>query len=128
MKFRLVKFAALFLFAYVAFSPASYGQNDKAKPDSYSGVIIGTGGTVGGKTVGFNFNVNAYTSDDELQNFATLLKEKGQDALLNALQKQDKGQFSPTGSVGTQIAIARKRQHGTDTIITIVTCPPHVVR
>ena len=39
MKCRLMKYAALLMFAYAAFSPASYGQNDKAKPDSYSGVI-----------------------------------------------------------------------------------------
>jgi len=121
MKCRLMKYAMLLMFAYAAFSIASYGQNDKTKPDSYSGVLIGTGGTIGGKTLGFNFNVNSYTTDDELQSFATLLKEKGQGALLNVLQKQDKGRFLPTGSTGTQIAIARKRQIGSETIITIVT-------
>ncbi len=124
MKCRLMKYAVLLMVVYATFSLASYGQNDKQKPDSYSGVAIGTGGTVGGKTLGFNFNVSAYTTDQELQSFATLLKEKGQDALLNVLQKQDKGRFSPTGSTGTQIAIARKRQHGTETIITIVTARP----
>jgi hypothetical protein len=124
MKYRLMKYAALLVFVYATFSHVSYGQSDKPKPDSYSGVAIGTGGTVGGKTVGFNFNVSAYTTDDELQSFATLLKDKGQDALLSVLQKQDKGRFLPTGSVGTQIAIARKRQHGSETIITIVTARP----
>jgi hypothetical protein len=125
MKCRLMKCAVLLLFVYATFfSFAAYGQNDKQKPDSYSGVAIGTGGTLGGKTLGFNFNVNAYTTDDEVQSYATLLKEKGQDALLSLLQKQDKGRFSPTGSVGTQIVLARKRQHGTDTIITIVTARP----
>jgi hypothetical protein len=124
MKCRLMKYAVLLMFVYATFSHLSYGQNDKQRPDSYSGVAIGTGGTVGGKTLGFNFNVSAYTTDDELQSFATLLKDKGQDALLNVLQKQDKGRFSPTGSTGTQIVLARKRQHGTDTIITIVTARP----
>jgi hypothetical protein len=121
MKCRFLKYVALLMFVSATFSIASYGQNDKQKPDSYSGVAIGTGGSLGGKSLGFNFSVSAYTTDDELQSFATLLKEKGQDALLNVLQKQDKGRFNPTGSVGTQIALARKRQHGTDTIITIVT-------
>jgi hypothetical protein len=124
MKYRLVKYALLSMFVYATFSCVSYGQNDKQKPDSYSGVAIGTGGTAGGKTLGFNFNISAYTTDDEVQSYATLLKEKGQDALLNLLQKQDKGRFNPTGSVGTQIAIARKRQLGTETIITIVTARP----
>ena len=124
MKCRLMKYSVLLIVVSAACSLASYGQNDKDKPDSYSGVAIGTGGTVGGKTLGFNFNVTAYTTDDEVQSYAALLKDKGQDALLNLLQKQDKGRFSPTGSVGTQIAIARKRQHGTETIITIVTARP----
>jgi hypothetical protein len=124
MKYRLMKHAVLLMVVSAACSLPTYGQNDKNKPDSYSGVAIGTGGTVGGRTLGFNFNVNSYTTDDELQSFATLLKDKGQDALLNVLQKQDKGRFSPTGSTGTQIAIARKRQHGTETIITIVTARP----
>jgi hypothetical protein len=77
-----------------------------------------------GKPWGFNFNVSAYTTDEELQSFATLLKDKGQDALLSVLQKQDKGRFLPTGSTGTQIVLARKRQHGTDKIITIVKARP----
>ncbi len=121
MKCRLMRYTLLLGFVCAAFSLVSYGQNDMAKPESYSGVAIGTGGTVGGKTLGFNINIKSYTTDDELQSYATLLKTKGQDALLSVLQKQDKGQFSPTGSVGTPIAIARKRQHGDETIITIVT-------
>ncbi len=120
MKSPMMKCAVVLMFACTALSLASYGQDEK-KPDSYSGVAIGTGGTVGGKSIGFNFNINAYTTDEELQNFATLLKEKGTDALRSALDKEDKGRISPTGSVGNQIAIARKRPHGSETIITIVT-------
>ncbi len=121
MKCRLMRYALLLGVFCATFSLASHGQNDMVKPESYSGVAIGTGGTIGGRSVGFNFNISSYTTDDELQSYATLLKTKGQDALLSVLQKQDKGRFSPTGSVGTQIAIARKRQHGSETIITIVT-------
>ena len=124
MKCRIMKYAVLLMVVCATCSLASYGQNDKGKPDSYSGVAIGTGGTAGGKTLGFNFNVSAYTTDDEVQSYATLLKAKGQDALLSLLQKQDKGRFSPTGSTGTQIVLARKRQQGSDTIITIVTARP----
>jgi len=86
-----------------------------------AGAVIVTGGTAGGNSMQFNFNINAYMSDDELQNFATLLKDKGQDALRRALEKQDKGRINPTGSVGNQTAIARRRRNGTETVITIVT-------
>ena len=37
------------------------------------------------------------------------------------MEKLDVGRINPTGSVGNQIAVARKRQVGSDTIITIVT-------
>jgi hypothetical protein len=82
---------------------------------------MGTGGTVGGKTIMFDFRVVQYTTDEELQNFAQLLKDKGTDALRSALEKEDKGRINAVGSTGNQIAVARKRQQGSDTIITIVT-------
>ena len=69
----------------------------------------------------FDFSIIAYTSDEELAKFALLLKKKGSDALRDALDKEDKGQLSPTGRLGNQIALARKRRVGADTIITIVT-------
>jgi hypothetical protein len=121
MKITKATFAFVLMFAFTALSLAAYGQEEKKKPESYSGVAIGTGGTVGGKSIGFNLSIKGYTTDEEVQKFADLLKEKGQDALRRALEKEDKGQLSPTGSVGNAIAVVRKRQHGTDTIITIVT-------
>lgn len=90
-------------------------------PEAYSGVAMGTGGSVGGKTAQFDFRITKYTSDEELQNFAQLLKEKGSDALRRALEKEDKGRINVVGSTGNQIAVARKRAQGEDTIITIVT-------
>jgi hypothetical protein len=47
-----MKYAVLLMVVYATFSHVSYGQNEKKKLDSYSGVAIGTGGTVGGKTLG----------------------------------------------------------------------------
>jgi hypothetical protein len=98
----------------------SYAQDDK-KPEAYSGVAMGTGGGVGGRNKQFDFRITSYTTDDEVQQYADLLKEKGQDALLKVLEKEDRGRLNPVGSVGNQIAVARKRQHGKETIITIVT-------
>jgi hypothetical protein len=109
------------MFAFTFLLLASYGQDEKKQSEAYSAVAMGTGGSVGGKTIQFDFRINTYTTDEELTNFAALLKEKGQDALRNALEKEDKGQLSPTGHVGNQIAVARKRKEGADTIITIVT-------
>jgi hypothetical protein len=110
-----VAFAASLLLA------SSYAQDEKPKPEAYSGVAIGTGGSVGGRTKQFDFRITSYTTDEEVQEFAALLKNKGQDALLSALEKEDKGRVNPVGSVGNQIAVARKRRQGANTIITIVT-------
>ncbi len=109
------------LLAFGSLLLTSYGQDDKKQTEAYSGVAMGTGGTVGAKTKSFDFRITTYTTDDELNTFATLLKEKGPDALRRALEKEDKGRLSPSGSLGNQIAVARKRQAGTETIITIVT-------
>jgi len=120
MRNQKVRFAVFFFVAFIFLLPASKGQ-DEAKPESYSGTAMGTGGTVGGRSMGFDFKITKYTTDEELNNLATLLKEKGPDALRRALEKEDRGRLNPTGRVGNQIAVARKRQQGTNTIITIVT-------
>jgi hypothetical protein len=113
----LVLFASLIL---ASFSPASPAQ-DKAPVEAYSGVAVGTGGSVGGKTIQFDFRITQYTTDDEVQKFAQLVKDQGTDALRRALEKEDNGRINAVGSTGNQIAVARKRQQGTNTIITIVT-------
>jgi hypothetical protein len=113
------------LFTIVVFLMLAGGllAQDKTSPEAYSGVAIGTGGSGGGKTLQFDFRVTQYTTDEELQDFAQLLKDKGPDALRAALEKEDKGRINAVGSTGNQIAVARKRQQGADTIITIVTPP-----
>jgi hypothetical protein len=111
---------AFALLAFLVSAPRVLAQ-DKSPMEAYSGVAVGTGGAVGGKSISFDFRITQYTTDEELQNFAQLVKDKGTDALRSALEKEDKGRISPVGSTGNQIAVARKRQQGSDTIITIVT-------
>jgi len=120
MKTQLSGTSTLVLGLVISLSLVAYAQ-DKPRPEAYSAVAIGTGGSVGGKTMSFNFRVTQYTTDEELQNFAQLVKDKGTDALRRTLEKEDKGRINPVTSTGNQIAVARKRQQGADTIITIVT-------
>jgi hypothetical protein len=94
---------------------------DRTPPEAYSGVAMGTGGSVGGKSMQFDFRITQYTTDQEVQSLAQLVKEKGTDALRRALEKEDKGRIAVVGSTGNQIAVARKRQEGSNTIITVVT-------
>lgn len=120
MKNQPLCIALFTLFLVVSISPVAFAQ-DKTLPEAYSAVAVGTGGAVGGKTMLFDFRITQYTTDEELQNFAQLVKDKGTDALRSALEKEDKGRINAVGSTGNQIAVARKRQQGSDTIITIVT-------
>jgi hypothetical protein len=114
------RIAPFILFLLVSL-PLVASAQDKTLPEAYSGVAIGTGGSVSGKTISFDFRITQFTKDEELQNFAQLLKDKGTDALRSALEKEGKGRINAVGSTGNQIAVARKRQQGSETIITIVT-------
>ena len=120
MRTRPARFAFPVLYIFLCLSFVALAQ-DKPAPEAYSGVAMGTGGSVGGKTIQFDFRITQYTTDEEVQKFAQLVKEKGTDALRRALEKEDKGRIGAVGSTGNQIAVARKRQQGDDTIITIVT-------
>ena len=108
---------AIFAFLLLAVGVRAQDQT----PEAYSGVAVGTGGTVGGKSIQFDFRVMQYTTDEDVQKFAQLLQDKGIDALRRALEKENKGRLAVVGSTGNQIAIARKRTEGADTVITIIT-------
>jgi hypothetical protein len=120
MKVKLSRRAFFVSFLLTCFCLTASTQ-DTTAPEAYSGVAIGTGGSVGGKTIQFDFRITQYTTDEEVQNFAQLVKDKGTDALRRALEKEDKGRINVVGSTGNQIAVARKRQEGSETILTIVT-------
>jgi hypothetical protein len=113
---------ALSLAASALLMPILFAQQEeKTNKEAYSAVAIGTGGTVGGKSIPFDMRINRYATDEEIDQLAELLKEKGPDALRRALEKLDVGRINPVGSVGNQIAVARKRQIGSDIVITLVT-------
>jgi hypothetical protein len=120
MRTKPPRFAFTVFYIFLCLSFVALAQ-DKPAPEAYSGVAMGTGGSVGGKSIQFDFRITQYTTDEEVQKFAQLVKEKSTDALRRALEKEDKGRISAVGSTGNQIAVARKRQQGDDTIITIVT-------
>jgi len=112
----------LFALMYVGFCCTGlFAQDTQDKPEAYSAVAVGTGGVAGGKTMQFDFRIKKYASDEEIDQYAELLKTKGPDALRSAFEKLDAGQISPVGRVGNQIAVARKQKVGSDTQITIVT-------
>jgi len=120
MNIKLRRMLLLVLAVVVSLSPVVSAQ-EKMAPEAYTGVAIGTGGAFAGRSVSFDFRITSYTTDEELASFAQLVKDKGQDALTDTLWKQDKGRINLVGTTGNDIAVARKRQVGDKTIITIVT-------
>ena len=112
---------SLLILTLVLLTTTVFAQEGKPEPERYSGVAVGTGGAVGGKTLNFDFRITSYTPDEDVQQLAALLKDKGQDALRSALEKMDRGRVNPVMTTGTPIAVARKKQVGNQTVITIVT-------
>jgi len=90
------------------------GDNLKSSSDlplTYSARAYGQAGAAAGKNFGLTVYVTGWTSDQEVHDFATTLKESGPKALVSALEKtKDVGRVSPTGSVGSGFRIARIRQ------------------
>ena len=101
-------------------SGAAFGQGEPAQ-EHYSAVWAVTGGSAGGATVPIDIRINRYNKDEEINQYATLLAKSGPAGLRSALDKQDVGQFSPVGKVGTPLAIARKLVNGDMTEIRVVT-------
>jgi hypothetical protein len=119
MKANLFRVRLLAAVILVSLSVGAKAQ-EKMTPDAYTGVAMGTGGSVGGRSLSFDFRVTSYTTDQELESFAQLLKEKGADALERTLEKENKGRVNPVGTTGNPIVIARKRQQGDKTIINLL--------
>jgi hypothetical protein len=121
MRNRGGKALALLVLGCLSVAQADYSQEQKPAPEGYSAAAIGTGGTVGGKSIPFDFRVTRYTTDEELAKFVALVKDKGTNALRRALDKENVGRINAAGRVGNQVAVARKRQQGPETVITLVT-------
>ena len=118
---RTGKLGLLLVLGITSFSLGSYGQEEKSKPEHYTAVAVGTGGSVGARSLQFDVRISKYNSEQEIQDLADLLREKGEDALRRELEDRDVGRINPVGSTGNQIAVARKRVQGSQTIITVVT-------
>jgi hypothetical protein len=79
-------------------------------PAQYAATAIGQSGSVAGKSFGLTVYVEGLTSDGEVDELVAVLKHKGQDGLVSALEKiDDKGRVSPTGSTGTGMRVVRIR-------------------
>jgi hypothetical protein len=112
---------SLVLLAAGLLSVGAFGQNGEPAPEQYSATWIVTGGSAGGASVPIDIHVTRYNTNAEIGEYASLLAKSGGPALRAALEKQDVGQFSPVGRVGTTLCVARKLVDGDTTVVRVLT-------
>lgn len=100
----IIGFGILILTAGLAF-----GQ----KPTTFTGtaVIYGSGFNTNTITKTFTLDVSGRTSKEDAERYLTTLQNGGQDALLDAIRKNDLGRFSLGGSLGRQLNAVVVDQH-----------------
>ena len=59
----------------------------------FTGTLMGIGGTLGGRSIPFTVEIVGATSGDDALKYVDILKEKGQDGLLKAIEKNKLGWF-----------------------------------
>jgi hypothetical protein len=94
---------------------SAFAQNGDNKPLSalprqFAATAFGQAGSMAGRSFGLNLYITDWTSDQQVQDYISVLKEKGPDGLVSAMDKtSDVGRLSPTGFVGSGFRFARYR-------------------
>ena len=94
----------------------AHAQNGDTKPltdlpRQFSATAFADAGVMAGKSFGLDVYINAWTTDQQVKDYSSVLKEKGPDGLVGMMEKADDvGQLSPTGFVGSGFRFARYRQ------------------
>jgi hypothetical protein len=114
----------LFVLAFLISIVFAWEEGKQSKRGSYAAVVVGTGGMVEGRTLNLNINIDQYTTDQQIQEFLTLLKEKGQDALRKELAKVKVGRIAPVATTGTDLSVARVFETEEGEITRLVTPRP----
>ena len=106
MRIRLSRILIAFTIVGASLSMAA---QDQPKRETYAITVFGTSGAVAGKSVTGTVIVEGYSSDAEVDELSGILKTKGQDALVSAMEKiKGKGRIALTGTVGNQVEVIRQ--------------------
>lgn len=83
--------------------------NAQQQRETYTGTVLsyGSGFNTRTRTANFKLDINAFTSDQKAQSFLSLLQERGQKPLLDAINDEDLGRFSVGANVGIPINVVR---------------------
>jgi hypothetical protein len=109
----------------------TYAQNGDSKPLTdlprhFSATAFGDAGVLAGKSFGLDVYITAWTTDQQVKDYGSVLKEKGPDGLVSMMEKtEDVGRLSPAGFVGSGFRLARYRPTPNDGLhIVMVTNRP----
>lgn len=90
-----------------------YAQKGDSKPltelpRQFSATAFGDAGVMAGKSFDLDLYITAWTTDQQVKDYVGVLKEKGSNGLVSAMEKADDvGRLSPTGFVGSTFRFAR---------------------
>jgi hypothetical protein len=105
--------AGLLAVGCVLVASRAAGQDVKPQaplPAQYAATAVGQAGVPAGKTFGMTVYVDEVTSDADVQELIGILKAKGQNGVVDAMEKmKDKGRAAPTAGVGTGMRFVRMR-------------------
>ena len=104
-------FGFLFLvFATGCVSSKVYGQTR----ETYTGTVVsyGTGFNTRTVTRTFTLTINGTTSDQQAQEYLSILQSGGQDDALKAIKKAELGRFSIGSNVGIDVNVVRESVEG----------------
>jgi hypothetical protein len=104
----------LFVLSGCTLSRASAQNGDNRPlsdlPRQFAATAFGQAGAMAGKSFGMNIYITGWTTDQQVTDYISVLKEKGPDGLVRAMEKTDDvGRLSPTGFVGSGFRFARYR-------------------
>jgi len=112
-RLRQLAVIGMFLLSTPLTGVAQQAQTPATKPAipaQYAATAIGQAGTVAGKTFGLTIYLDGLTSDGQVGEMLGVLKQKGQDGLVSAMEDtKDVGRIAPTGSTGTVLRVVRIR-------------------
>ncbi|HSE97213.1 MAG TPA: hypothetical protein VLD57_03010, partial [Blastocatellia bacterium] len=86
------------------------GQEDaegNAK-EVYTGTLVNVSGRM--VTVGFTLTLTGRTSNEEAQNYLSILASEGQEGLMKAIRKNDLGYIAATGQTRRNLILVREAQ------------------
>ncbi len=91
------------------FTLASANVNAQGK-ERFTGTLVYYGSGFDTRTIvtDFTLDITGQTSDEQARNYLNILKDKGQDRVLDAIDKNELGRFSIDKNIGVPVNVVRE--------------------